>query len=131
MTSFDIVYSRFAQKCEDYKLFQLEEEDLRAYLLGLLHSSIAKFRCKHDLSDRDEILEQFNVDLDDIEIEILALRMVSEWLEPQLNSVLLTKQFMGGKDEKLRQQEIVVHSSLHLETLQCMLLNCWNTLIAL
>ena len=100
-------------------------------MLGLLHSSIAKFRCKHDLSDRDELLEQFNVDLDDIEIEILALRMVSEWLEPQLNSVLLTKQFMGGKDEKLRQQEIVVHSSLHLETLQCMLLNCWNTLIAL
>ena len=119
MTSFDIIYNRFAQKVEDYKLFQLEEEDLREYLLGLLHSSIAKFRCKHDLSDRDEILEQFNVDLDDIEIEILALRMVSEWLEPQLNSVLLTKQFMGGKDEKLRQQEIVVHSSLHLETVQC------------
>ena len=29
MTSFDTIYNRFAQKVEDYKLFQLEEEDLR------------------------------------------------------------------------------------------------------
>lgn len=100
MTSFKTIYQRFANKITDYKLLQLEDEDLRALLKEWLDAAISKFRCKSDLTDRDDILEQFNIDLDGIEIEILALRMVSEWLEPQVNSVLLTKQFMGGKDEK-------------------------------
>ena len=105
MTEFETIYNRFSQKITDYKLLQLDDVSLSELLLGWLHSSIAKFRiCKSDLSDRDDDSERFNIDLTDLEIEILALRMVDEWLEPQLNSVLLTKQFMGGNTEKFFSQ---------------------------
>lgn len=101
MTSYEVVYNRFAQKITDYDLSMLSEEDLAATLFGYLISAISKFkRCKSDLSDRDDTALEFNVDLLDSEIEILALMMVVEWIEPQLNSSLITSQFFGGKDEK-------------------------------
>ena len=101
MTSYEVVYNRFAQKITDYDLSMLSEGDLAATLFGYLISAISKFkRCKSDLSDRDDTALEFNVDLLDSEIEILALMMVVEWIEPQLNSSLITSQFFGGKDEK-------------------------------
>ena len=64
-------------------------------------SAIPKFRrCKTDLSLRDDDVLAFKADLLDIEKEILALLMVNEWLEPQINSELYVSQFYGGKEEK-------------------------------
>lgn len=72
-------------------------------LLEWLSAAIPKFRrCKTDLSQRDDELLEFNNDLLENEIEILALLMVNEWLEPQINSELYVSQFYGGKEEKLR-----------------------------
>lgn len=105
MTSYEVVYTRFAQKITDYDLSALSEEDLAATLFGYLISAISKFKkCKSDLSDRNDENLEFNVDLLDSEIEILALMMVVEWIEPQLNSSLITNQFFGGKDEKFFSQ---------------------------
>lgn len=117
MTSYETIYNRALSKIEDPMLIQLPEEDFESMLHGWLTSAIAKHRkCTNDLSDRDDELRQFNVDLTDIEQEILAILMVREWLAPQLNSVTLTSQVFGGKEEKLG---IFIHGSLHLETLQC------------
>lgn len=102
MTSYSTIYNRFAQKITDYKLIELSDQDVSMMLKGWLTSAISKFRrCKTDLSKRDDEIEMFDSDLLDIEIEILSLLMVSEWIEPQLNSVLYTAQFFGGKEEKL------------------------------
>lgn len=101
MTSYDVIYERFAQKITDYKLLELSDEDVETMLLSWLMSAIAKFRrCEHNLSQRDDELKKFEDDLNDTEIEILSLLMVNEWLEPQVNSVLYTSQFFGGKEEK-------------------------------
>ncbi len=101
MTFYETIYKRFANKITDYKLLELSDEDVEELLFGFLISSISKFKkCASDLSLRDEDAKSFTIDLLDIEIEILAIMMVSEWLEPQLNSVLYTSQFFGGKDEK-------------------------------
>lgn len=100
-TPYSKIYDRALAKLTDYDLAFLPEEDLQLMLRGWLISSISKFRkCASDLSDRDDELEIFNVDLVDEEIEILALLIVCEWLEPQVNSVTLTHQFFGGKEEK-------------------------------
>ena len=100
-TPYSKIYDRALAKLTDYDLAYLPEEDFQFMLRGWLVSSISKFRkCAADLSDRDDELETFNVDLDDEEIEILALLVVGEWLEPQVNSVTLTRQFFGGKEEK-------------------------------
>ncbi|SCG87935.1 Uncharacterised protein [uncultured Clostridium sp.] len=101
MTSYEKIYDRFLQKITDYKMLDLSDTEIRQECVKWLSSAIAKFRrCKNDLSQRDNELETFTIDLLDIEIEILATLMVSEWLSPQLNSVLYTSQFFGGKEEK-------------------------------
>lgn len=100
-TPYSKIYDRALAKLTDYDLAFLPEEDLQLMLRGWLVSAISKFRkCEADLSARDDELEEFNSDLKDEEIEILALLVVGEWLEPQVNSVTLTRQFFGGKEEK-------------------------------
>lgn len=111
-TPYSVIYKRFLQKITDYKLLSLPEEDVENILLGYLTSSIVKFRrCKSDLSKRNDEEQSFDEDLLDIEIEILALQMVCEWVEPQLNNELYTKQFIGTKEEKFFAQ------SNHIEKL--------------
>lgn len=115
MTSYETVYNRFFQKCTDYELPNLPDDELEAMLHGWLLSSIAKFRkCKSDLTQRDDELRIFLVDLLNEEIEILALLMTVEWLEPTINSVLLTNMMVGGKEEKWFSQ------SSHLAELQAL-----------
>lgn len=104
-TPYSKIYDRALAKLTDYDLAYMSDADLRFMLRGWLNSSIPKFRkCASDLSKRDDELETFNVDLVDDEIEILALLIVCEWLEPQINSVTLTHQMFGGKEEKYYSQ---------------------------
>lgn len=104
-TPYSKIYDRALAKITDYDLAFMPNDDLRLMIRGWLNSSISKFRkCASDLSDRDDELEVFNVDLVDEEIEILALLIVCEWLEPQINSVNLTLQMFGGKEEKYYSQ---------------------------
>lgn len=112
MTSYETIYNRFLAKISDYKILQMEEEDVLLMLNGWMASAIVKFRtCSSDLSNRDDILMQFNDELTELEIEILSILMVSEWLAPQINSGLLTKQMIGDKNLKFYSQ------SAHLKEL--------------
>lgn len=114
-TPYSKIYDRALAKITDYDLALLPDEDLHLMLKGWLTSSISKFRkCKSDLSDRDDELEIFNSDLVDEEIEILAIMVTIEWLQPQITSCLITNQFFGGKEEKLWQ--FFAYSSLYMET---------------
>ena len=101
MTSYQEIYERFAQKITDVKLMELSDEDIEQLLCGYLLSAVAKFKkCTSDLSNRDTGRRIFNIELTDIEKEILALMMVAEWLEPQVNSTLLTSQFISSNNTK-------------------------------
>lgn len=113
MTSYETIYRWALRKINDPSLAQLPEEDLENELYGWMLSAIAKFRkCKNDLSDRDDESKQFNSDLLLIEQEILANLMAREWLTPQLNSVTVTLQVFGGKEEKYYSQ------AAHLSSLE-------------
>lgn len=104
-TPYQTVYDRALQKCTDYDLVTLPDIELTEMLHSWLLSAIAKFRqCKNNLKDRDDELAQFNSDLEDEEIEILAIMIVREWLQPQLRSTLLTRQIFGGKEEQYYSQ---------------------------
>ena len=100
-TPYKTIYTRCLAKLEDPTLAMLPEEDLENMLHGYLMSAIAKHRkCEHDLSDRDEELKQFNCDLSDLEIEILSILTVREWISQHLHSVTNVMQVFGGKEEK-------------------------------
>jgi hypothetical protein len=77
-TTYETIYNRALSKITDYEFAALPEYDLEDVLHGYLLSSIAKFRkCKNDLKDRDEENKQFNVDLEDEEIEILSIMIMA------------------------------------------------------
>lgn len=104
-TAYDTIYNRALAKIQDFELATLPEFDLADMLHGWMVSAISKFRkCKNDLKDRDDELGQFNIDLEDEEIEILAIMMVREHLSPQLHSTLLTQQIFSGKEQNYYSQ---------------------------
>ena len=104
-TTYETIYNRALNKITDFELANLPSRDLEEILHDWLISAIAKFRqCKNDLKDRDEELRQFNIDLEDEEIEILSIMMVREHLSPQLHSTLLTKQIFSGKEQNYYSQ---------------------------
>lgn len=116
MTSYETIYNKFLQRIEDYKLLQMEDEDVKIMLHGWLTSAIASFRtCQSDLSKRDDVLEHFEDELTGLEIEILSILMVSEWLEPQVNSTSLTRQLVTGKDEKFYAQSMQLKQLMELQ----------------
>lgn len=114
-TSYEEIYNLAANKITDPEIALLLPEDIEELFYGYLISAIPKFRkCKNDLSNRDDELRQFNVDLLDVEKEILAILVVREWLKPQLYSALLTKQVFSDKEQKYYSQ------SSHLSELRAL-----------
>ena len=114
-TSYEEIYNLAANKITDPEIALLLPEDIEELFHGYLISAIHKFRkCKNDLSNRDDELRQFNVDLLDVEKEILAILVVREWLKPQLYSALLTKQVFSDKEQKYYSQ------SSHLSELRAL-----------
>ena len=104
-TSYEEIYNLASNKITDPEIALLSQEDIEELFHGYLISAIPKFRkCKNDLSNRDDELRQFNVDLLDVEKEILAILVAREWLQPLLYSALLTKQVFSDKEQKYYSQ---------------------------
>ena len=105
MTLYSTLYEKCLSRLEDPSLVMLPEEDLENMLHEWLLSAVAKMRkCVSDLSDRDDKLKQFNVDLTDVEQEILSILMVRAWVSQQLHSVTNVLQVFSGKEAKYYSQ---------------------------
>ena len=104
-TPYEKVYNRFLQKISDFNLAEVDDYSFDEMMNGWLNSAVIRVRkCQHDLSKRDDELQEFEEDLSDLEIELLALGMVDAWVSPMLHSTELTLQFIGGKEEKYYSQ---------------------------
>lgn len=104
-TPYEKVYNRFFQKITDFNLTEIDDYTLDEMLKGWLASAIVNARKReHDLSLRDDEVQEFNEDLSDLEIELLALGMKLAWLDQYLNSTEYVLQFIGGKEEKYYSQ---------------------------
>jgi K+-transporting ATPase c subunit len=74
-------------------------------MLRYLKNSIPRFkRCKQNLSERDDIIGQFNMALSDEEILILGTQMVVEYLNPKVSSLDLIKRSMSNRDFQMTSQ---------------------------
>ena len=100
-TPYETIYNRFSQKITDFNLSEIDDYSLSDMLNSWLKSSIVNTRrCKNDLSLRDDELAEFESDLLDIEIELLACGMVDAWVDQYLNSTDNVLRMIGGKEEK-------------------------------
>jgi hypothetical protein len=100
-TPFHVIHERAAAKISDYEMLDLEVSDRELLMNDYLRSAQVEFQrmCKVDLTDRDEVLAQYNADLSDEIIEILATGEAYYWVYPKvlntenLYNVLNTKDF--------------------------------------
>ena len=104
-TPYEVIYKRFLQKITDFNLSEIDDFTLDEMLDGWLKSAIVRTRaCDSNLSKRDDDIQEFEDDLTDLEIELLALGMTKSWLDQYINSTENVLQFIGGKEEKYYSQ---------------------------
>ena len=102
-TPYETIFNRFGQKINDFNLVELDDYSLDQMLKDWLRSAVVRSRTTSDLS-RDDENEVFVNDLNDLDVELLAMGMVISWLDQTLNSTELTLQFVSGKEEKFFSQ---------------------------
>jgi len=103
-TPYEEIYSRFLPKITDYSFVNLTDAEVEDNLETFMKSSVIKFRYCDKLSDRDDTLKQFNLDLTEEEQEIISVLMCVEYLTPKLLTDDLLKQTLNSKDYKLYSQ---------------------------
>lgn len=83
-TSYERIYDSLLPKFRSYEIPLMSTEEVKDYLYDFLIIAIPKFHvCRKDLNDRDDVLQRFNVELSDIEIEILSNYLLIELLDSE------------------------------------------------
>lgn len=125
MTSvnFDDIYSRFLGNVQDIDFAQMDISDAYTLMGEYLHKALSHpyiFRLFSDYSISDDVLvfnfEMVNVigEFPDKEfvLTLLGKAMAYEWVAPQVQSTLLTKQLLSNKEQQFFSQ------AAHLKQLQ-------------
>lgn len=124
MTSeFENIYSRFYLRITDYNLAGLSENIASEMMNGWMHATLSKpyVRRLFDQLTIDDDVEEIEYELkfptsdgedQDFIEQVIAMGMVIEWLQPQVNSVLNTAQMFSNSEQKFYSQ------ANHLQVLQ-------------
>ncbi|MDF2884225.1 MAG: hypothetical protein K0R54_4792 [Clostridiaceae bacterium] len=102
-TPYSDVINAFLEKVNDTDLPSFTDIEKEEIVTGYLISACRKFYkiCVIDLSDRDDVLAQFNQDLDDEVVDILVEIMMVEWLKPKLLSSENLRSCLTTSDYKI------------------------------
>ena len=83
-TSYEKLYENLLPKFRSYEIPLMSTEEVKDYLHDFLIPAISRFHvCRKDLNDRDDILQRFNVELSDTEIEILSNYLLIEYIDSE------------------------------------------------
>jgi hypothetical protein len=103
MTTFDEVYNYFLAKISTNEYITLTDTELEVELQQLLRTSFAECVSFKNTS-ADYVLNQFNRDLTDLEMNIISYNMVVHYLSPKINNIELLKQSLSSKDFQMYSQ---------------------------
>lgn len=80
-TTYQELADSLFNKIKSYDFLEMNEDTAYQIVINYIRPAIVKFQsCKQDLSNRDDVLAQFNFSLTDDTFEILVNYMVIEWL---------------------------------------------------
>ena len=83
-TSYEKLYENLLPKFRSYEIPLMSTEEVKDYLHDFLIPAVSRFHvCRKDLNDRDDIVQRFNVDLSDVEIEILSNYLLIEYIDSE------------------------------------------------
>jgi len=105
MTPYSEIDTMFLSDIKDYTFLDFTESEREEILNNLRKKATTRFKaCKKNLSNKDDILKQFNETLTDEEKLIIATAMRKYWLNDKIYDLTLLKQRMSTKDWKLTSQ---------------------------
>ena len=83
-TPYEKLYENLLPKFRSYEIPLMSTEEVKDYLHDFLIPAVSRFHvCRKDLNDRDDIIQKFNADLSDIEIEILSNYLLIEYIDSE------------------------------------------------
>lgn len=83
-TSYEKLYENLLPKFRSYKIPLMSTEEVKDFLHDFIIPAISRFHvCHKNLNDRDDILQRFNIELSDIEIEILSNYLLIEYIDSE------------------------------------------------
>jgi len=83
-TSYEKLYDNLLPKFRSYEIPLMTVEQVKDYLHDFLIPAISRFHvCRKNLNDRDDIVQRFNVELSDMEIEILSNYLLIEFIDSE------------------------------------------------
>ena len=83
-TPYEQIYDNLLPKFRSYEIPLMTVEQVKDYLKDYFIPAISRFHvCRKNLNDRDDILQRFNVELSDIEIEILSNYLLIECIDSE------------------------------------------------
>jgi hypothetical protein len=83
-TSYEKIYENLLPKFRSYEIPLMSTEEVKDFLHDYLVPAISRFHvCRKNLNDRDDILQRFNDDLSDIEVEILSNYLLIEYIDSE------------------------------------------------
>jgi hypothetical protein len=99
-TPYEKIYENLLPKFRDYDIPVMSIDEVKDYLHDFLVPAVARFHvCRKDLNDRNDILERFNCELSDVEIEILSNYALLEYIDSTyVRTPLLLKVNLSSSD---------------------------------
>ena len=83
-TPYEKLYENLLPKFRSYDIPLMSTEEVKDFLRDYLIPAISRFHvCRKNLNDRDDILQRFNIELSNIEIEILSNYLLIELMDSE------------------------------------------------
>lgn len=104
MTQYDDIFMMFKDNITDPDLLKFSSDLQNDFLISLMSRAITKCKriCKDvDLSNRDDIVMEFGVDVPDEVTDIITEWMTVFWLKPYVNNVENLRNHLSTSDFKL------------------------------
>jgi hypothetical protein len=100
MTAYETIFDNFRVQVLDFDMIKVPEDVRYNMLMGFMNAAQAYFqtRCTVDLSDRDDVLGQYNQSLGVEEIHIMVLGMVWAWYNYRLNQSDNLMNYLNTRD---------------------------------
>ena len=116
---YETIFNRFLSRIKDVSLLSLEEryrnEILQDYLTGALgipyvRKIFSEIEANNDYEELTyKLADEFRSDADSndrLVLEVLVQAMTVEWLRPQIDNALNLAMVIGGKEEKVLQNNL-------------------------
>ena len=102
-TPYEKLYDNLLPKFRSYEIPLMTAEEVKDFLHDYLIPAISRFHiCRKNLNDRDDIVQRFNVELSDIEIEILSNYLLIEYIDSEyIRTPSLLKTQLPSSDFKV------------------------------